>query len=392
VTESNRSSNPAEPEGTSPGSLSAESSIASGNDAPASLARPDDSSNSSDAHGATSTAVGMAIGIDPRSVERIEKLVAEVVEAVVSARPDGPDHDRILEAIEHLGEREFLATAALSGRVLDRRFQSMNSQLTGRGPMARRLAELRKAAEELDPSRVRLGGGRSSAAQVKELDRYFDRFAKTQPRLESVIAELNQSRFVLERDNAAIESEEAQLSGEMEALREHVLLAERLDGALTSRLDRIAVADPQRADFLRSRVLFALKARRNQILTQLAIATQGYAALRVVEDSNREVLRAVASAVSTTGAALRTAVLAAQAAATQRMAIEHLEAARQARGAMADQALALEAGIAAGAGQAAALSSAWDDVRAALDRVEEQKARALRSISTADRELTRPKP
>jgi len=354
--------------------------------------RPLEASSGSDSAADPALGSGAALDIDPRSVERIEKLVAEIVETVVSAQPDGPDQERILDAIEHLGEHEFIATTSLSGRVLDRRFRLMDGQFTGKGPVAQRLNELRKAAEELDPSRVKLGGGRSSAAEVKELDRFFERFARTKPKLESILAGLSQSRFVLERDVASIASEEASLQREMEALREHVFLAERLEGALAARLTRLSATDSARAEHLRARVLAALRTRRTQVLTQLAIATQGYLALKMVEESNDEVLEAVASAISTTSAALRTAVLAAQAAASQRLAISHLEAARRAQGAIADQAAALEAGIAARIDQAELLKSAWEEMRAALDRVEEQKARALRSISTADRKLTRPKP
>jgi hypothetical protein len=38
------------------------------------------------------------------------------------------------------------------------------------------------------------------------------------------------------------------------------------------------------------------------------------------------------------------------------------------------------------------LREAWSEVYAALDRVDAQKAQVLRTISEADRALTRPKP
>jgi uncharacterized protein YaaN involved in tellurite resistance len=332
------------------------------------------------------------LALSPAAVERVEQTVAQVVDSIVAAAPEGHDYQRLVGAVEHLAEHEFLATAAMSGRVLDRRFRSMDSLLTGKAPMARRLAELRKAADELDPERLKPGKRRSSDAEMRELDRYFARFRKVQPRLESILAELTRSRFVLEQDNASIAGEQATLSAEMDTLREYAFLAERLDGALDARVSRIAPGDPDRADRLRADVLVAVRRRRNEILIQLAIATQGYAALRIVEDSNAEMLGAVASAIDTTSAALRTAILAAQAAASQRLALEHIEAARRAQGVMEDQASALEAGMAARASETEALAAAWSEMRAALDRVEDQKARALRSISSADRELTRPKP
>jgi uncharacterized protein YaaN involved in tellurite resistance len=358
VTRSRETSNPAEPATASPGS-----------DSPA--AGP---------------------GIPPPAVERLEELVAEIVDTVVSAPPDGLALARTVEAISRLGQREFVATAAISGRVLDRRFRSMDGQFAARGPMTRRLAGLRKIADDLEPSRIKMGRGRSSSDDMKELDRYFERFAKTQPRLEGILAELGQSRFALERDNASIAAEQESLAVEMESLREHVFLAERLDDALAARLTRLAEADPDRAEDLRAHVLAALRARRAQIVTQLSVATQGYAALELVEKSNDAVIDSVAQAVSTTATALRTAILAAQAAASQRLALEHMEAARRARGAMADQASALEAGIAVRAAQTEAIAAAWSEMRAALDQVEARKVQALRSITSADRELTRPKP
>jgi uncharacterized protein YaaN involved in tellurite resistance len=104
------------------------------------------------------------------------------------------------------------------------------------------------------------------------------------------------------------------------------------------------------------------------------------------------VIRAVASAVATTTAAIRTAVMTAQAAASQRIALSHVRAANLAASAMADQAAALEAEASGPGGGVALLRQAWSDVYAALDRVEAQKVQALRTISDADRELTRPKP
>jgi uncharacterized protein YaaN involved in tellurite resistance len=338
---------------------------------------------------ADTTALDLALDAD--AAERIGRRAAEYVETILSIDGRSPQFRHTLAAIERLGERDFIATAAISGRILDRRFRAMDSLLAARAPTARRLSELRKTAAELDPARLKLGGRRSPDDEMHELDRYFERFARTQPRLEGILADLGQARFALDQDNAAIASELSSLATEMETLRQYAFLAERLDDEMTERLTRIAEADPPRADVLRVDVLTVVKRRRSEILTQLAIATQGYAALRVVEDNNAEVIDALAMAVSTTAAALHTAVIVAQAAASQRMVLENLEAARRAAATMAEHVSALEEGPAGPAGRVAVLKAAWDDVYAALDRVDAQKARVLRTISDADRELTRSK-
>lgn len=329
--------------------------------------------------------------IDPSAAERIERLMLEQVETIVSIDGRSPQFRQILAAIERLGERDFVTTAAISGRVLDRRFRAMDGLLGGKAPIARRLSDLRKAADDLDPAALRLGGDRSPQDEIHELDHYFERFARTQPRLEAILGELRQAQFALDQDNAAIVSEMTSLAAEMATLRQYAFMAGRLDAEMTARIERIAQTEPSRAATLQMDVLVAVRRRRGEILTQLAIATQGYAALRIVEDNNAEVIDALASAVSTTAAALNTAVMVAQAAASQRMALEHLEAARLAAGTMAENAAVLEAGLTGPGGRVATLKAAWDEVHAALDRVDAQKARVRQTIASADRELTRPK-
>jgi uncharacterized protein YaaN involved in tellurite resistance len=78
----------------------------------------------------------------------------------------------------------------------------------------------------------------------------------------------------------------------------------------------------------------------------------------------------------------------AQAAASQRATLEQLEMAGQATAAMEGQAAMLAAHVPDALARVEALRGAWADVSAALDRVDAQKAEALRTISSADRELT----
>jgi len=95
----------------------------------------------------------------------------------------------------------------------------------------------------------------------------------------------------------------------------------------------------------------------------------------------------VATAISTTASALRTAVIVAQAVAGQRLALVRLEATRQAAAALSESAAALESGMQASGGRAEALQAAWDEVRAALDRVERRKTHVMAAIESASREI-----
>lgn len=368
MSQSSEPSNPAEPVATPPGSIP-------GGDDPADAPDP-----------------AGTPAIAPEAVERIEKLAAEYLNSVVAMAVGSPEYGRAVAAIDHLGERDFLATAAMSARLLDRRLMVIGGWIASKAPLARQLKELRKAAAELDPTSIKPNSRRSSRDEMEALDRYFDRFARRQPRLEAILASLTEGRLALEQDNAALVGEEASLATEMETLRQYAFLAGRIDAKLAAHIAEIAGTDAVRAEALRLDALPVARRRRREILTQLAVVTQGYLALRIVEDGNAEVIRAVASAINTTAAALRTAAMVAGATASQRASSEQLESARLAARTIAEGAVALEAGVSGPGGQLEMLRGAWVEVYAALDRADAQKARVTQALASADLELTRPRP
>ena len=407
--DSSSSSNPAEPEKVPPGSVSTPGAVGSEG-----AASTSDGAEAADAGAAAAGRLDeAAAGIDRESLAQIETIVGDFLRALGSMNPDEPGFDSTIASLSRLGERDFVATAAMSGRLLDRRFGAMSGLLAARAPMARQLEDLRKAATGLDPARLKFGGSRTRRSELDELARYFERFNKSRERIEGVLTALNEGRSALERDNAAISFEQRALAHEMETLRQYAFLAARLDDEIAGRIDAIGATDSERADELRRDLLTVVRRRRQEILTQLAIATQGYAALEIVEENNEAVVQAIAEATNSTAAALRTAVMVAQAAATQRVTLERLSAAADLRETLSEIARrratqqgesgevasrqiggagANAAGDVADSGdRVAVLKQAWDEVFAALDRVETQKARARQTISAADRELTRPK-
>jgi uncharacterized protein YaaN involved in tellurite resistance len=337
--------------------------------------------------------------VDPAQAQKVERTVAEYVEAVASLDPGGRKFLRTVATIDRLGQREFSAAAAMSTRMLERRLDTARGLLAARAPLAHQLAELRKIVDELNPARLEDGHRRSRGPfglgsprdEMDELADYFERFARSQERIEAILQTLGEGRLALERDNALLGQERVSLATVMESLREHAYLTGRLDEALTAHVDVVARTDPERADYLRADLLHAIRRRRQEILTQLAVTTQGYASLRIVEESNEGMVRALATATTTTAAALRTAVMVAQAVAGQRMAAQQMEAAGAAAGDMAEDASALlerqsaavKDGLDRAGARVAMLRHAWDEVFSALDRVDAEKEQALRAISSA---------
>jgi uncharacterized protein YaaN involved in tellurite resistance len=173
-------------------------------------------------------------------------------------------------------------------------------------------------------------------------------------------------------------------------------MAEKLDTGLEAQINHLAIGDPERAKVLQEDILYPVRRRRQEILTQLAVAVQGYAALRVVEVNNRELVRAVRTATTTTVAALRTAVMVAQALTNQKLVSEQVKAVNETTSAMIESTSSvLREQTATVEGQAASpgidmgsLQRAWDNVFAALDQIDTYKLRALEAMKITVRDLS----
>jgi uncharacterized protein YaaN involved in tellurite resistance len=173
-------------------------------------------------------------------------------------------------------------------------------------------------------------------------------------------------------------------------------MAEKLDTGLEAQINHVAIGDPERAKVLQEDILYPVRRRRQEILTQLAVAVQGYAALRVVEVNNRELVRAVRTATTTTVAALRTAVMVAQALTNQRLVSEQVKAVNETTSSMIEststvlreQTATVESQATSPGIDMGSLQRAWDNVFSALDQIDTYKLRALEAMKITVHDLS----
>ncbi|HEY3831258.1 MAG TPA: toxic anion resistance protein [Acidimicrobiia bacterium] len=341
------------------------------------------------------------VAMAPEAVARIDQLVSGYVESVATLDIHGDDYRRRVDDVNAIGDREIRATSEMSNRLLDRPVRAAGG-LGGGGdtPVAKSLLDLRKTVDELNPARYDLRDNPRKILGLipfgNRLRDYFRRYEKAQTHIQGIVGALRDGSAELEKDNAAIAQEQKALWTQMETLRQYAYMAERLDTALEARINGMEAQDPDRARALREDVLFPVRHRRQEILTQLAVAVQGYAALRVVEINNRELVRAVRTASTTTVAALRTAVMVAQALTNQKLVSDQVKAVHDVTssmiestsGILRDQAATVEEQATQPGVDMASLQRAWDNVFAALDQIDTYKLRALEAMKVTVNELT----
>jgi uncharacterized protein YaaN involved in tellurite resistance len=341
------------------------------------------------------------VAVPPEAAQRIDALVGNFVDTVTNLDVHGDEYRRRVDDINGMADREIRATSDVGNRLLDRPVHAVAGLGDGSGSVAHSLLDLRRTVEELNPARYDLshGGRRKILGLIpfgNRIRAYFQRYQKAQSHIQGVVGALRDGSSELEKDNAAISQEQKALWTQMETLRQYAYMAERLDSALETRIAAVEAEDPEKARVLREDVLFPVRHRRQEILTQLAVAVQGYAALRVVELNNRELIRAVRTATTTTVAALRTAVMVAQALTNQKMVSEQVKAVHEVTstmiegtsGLLRDQAATVEEQATSPGVDLPALQRAWDNVFAALDQIDTYKLRALEAMKVTVTQLT----
>ncbi len=112
----------------------------------------------------------------------------------------------------------------------------------------------------------------------------------------------------------------------MGRLNQYVYIAERLDARLSASIAELDATDPEKAKAMRQDVLFYVRQKHQDLLTQLAVSIQNYLAIDVVIKNNIELVKGVDRATTTTISALRTAVIVAQALNNQKLVLDQITA------------------------------------------------------------------
>jgi uncharacterized protein YaaN involved in tellurite resistance len=276
-----------------------------------------------------------AIPIDDAKKTELHQKAAAFANELASIDARSPEFTKKVESITSMGDKDLRASAAVSNRMLDRPAAVVKAGKGGGGAdaqtrVATTLTDLRMTVSELDPNRADLSGAKKVLKWLPggdKIQRYFAKYESAQSHLNAIIKSLESGQDELRKDNAAIETEKANMWTTMGKLSEYNALAAALDDAVTQKVAELEAAS--RADdatALKSDALFAIRQRRQDIMTQMAVSVQGYMALDLVRKNNVELIKGVDRAQTTTISALRTAVIVSQALSRQKLVLDQISA------------------------------------------------------------------
>jgi uncharacterized protein YaaN involved in tellurite resistance len=345
----------------------------------------------------------MAPAVDPAAVPGLDAKVESYLSGLLTADPKSPEFAAKGNDVRTMGDAEIRKAADTSNRLLKVPVKAINEGgLSSGSKVGTTLVELRRTVEDLDPK------GATGAKKIlgmlpfgNKLRDYFQKYQSAQSHLNAIIQALYDGQDELRRDNASLNQEKQHLWATMAQLNQYIYVAERLDARISATIAELDATDPARAKAMREDVLFYVRQKHQDLLTQLAVSIQGYLAMDIVIKNNLELVKGVDRATTTTVSALRTAVIVAQALANQQLVLNQITALNSTTSRMIESTSEMLKDNSARIQQQAAsasvglpeLQKAFQNIYATMDAIDTYKVAALdnmaATIGTLETETTK---
>ena len=276
----------------------------------------------------TTAAPRMAPAVPESALPGLDAKVESYLQTLLTAAPKSPQFEAKANDVRLMGDDDIRRAAESSNRLLKTPIKAMQEGgLAEGGRVGKTLLELRRTVEDLDPSQAT--GVKKVLGMIPFGDKvtdYFRKYQSAQSHLDAILQSLRQGQDELQRDNVALNLEKQNLWDSMGRLNQYVYIAERLDAKLAAQIATVEATDPDKASALKQDVLFYVRQKHQDLLTQLAVSIQSYLAINIIIKNNVELIKGVDRASTTTVSALRTAVIVAQALGNQKLVLDQITA------------------------------------------------------------------
>ena len=276
----------------------------------------------------TTQAPRMAPQVSAEALPELDAKVEGFMTALSGTAVGSPEFAKQAESVRTMGDADIRKAAETSNRMLQQPVRALQEGGIAEGSaVGKTLLELRRTVEDLDPSQAT--GARKWLDLLPFGDKvtdYFRKYQSAQSHLNGILHSLQSGQDELVKDNVALNLEKKNLWESMGRLNQYVYVAERLDAKLAAQVATLETTDPERAKALREDVLFYVRQKHQDLLTQLAVSIQNYLAIDIIIKNNIELIKGVDRATTTTVSALRTAVIVAQALNNQQLVLDQITA------------------------------------------------------------------
>lgn len=339
----------------------------------------------------TTKAPAMAPPVEAEAIPGLDAKVDGFMDALMSAQARSPEFTAQADNVRTMGDQDIKKAAESSNRLLQTPVKALQEGGLAEGSkVGNTLLDLRRTVEELDPSQAT--GARKLLGFIPFGDKvvdYFRKYQDAQSHLNGILHSLQNGQDELTKDNVSLNMEKQHLWENMGRLNSYVYIAERLDARLAATIADLETTDPEKAKALNTDVLFYVRQKHQDLLTQLAVSIQSYLAIDIIIKNNIELIKGVDRASTTTVSALRTAVIVAQALNNQTLVLDQISALntttsnliQRTSEMMKDNSAQIQEQAASATIGLPQLQAAFQNIYATMDSIDTFKVQALDSMS-----------
>ncbi|MGO1391546.1 toxic anion resistance protein [Brachybacterium alimentarium] len=351
-------------------------------------------------------AVSMLPELPDEQQQDLAERADQWVDQISALNPHSQEFSAQVDALGAVARRTFERTSGTSSRFMQQSLRDAKESGGGQESVSKSLSQLRTTMEDLAPKEDTFGSkALSFLPGKKSAKRYFRSYESNQKQLDEVLAALGRGQEMLQRDNAELSVERRALWEDLGALQKASSLLGLLDERTVRRADGLrGEGKPDAADALERDVLFAVRQRRQDVATQIAVTVQAYLAMGLIEDNNTKLAQGVDRARTTTVTALRTAVITAQALENQKLVLDQIDAVNRTTDSLidrtsqmlADNTLKIQEQAATSGVSPETLQKAFDNLFTTMDGIDSFRTQAnanfLTTVNALEQQVQRSQP
>jgi uncharacterized protein YaaN involved in tellurite resistance len=333
----------------------------------------------------------LAPAVEATALPGLDAKVESYIGSLMAAEPRSPEFAARATDVRSMGDDDIRRAAESSNRLLKSPVKALQEGGLSEGSkVGSTLLELRRTVEDLDPKEA--SGPKKLLGMIPfgdKLNDYFHKYQSAESHIDAILHALRDGQDELGKDNGALNLEKQQLWEAMGRLNQYVYVAERLDARLSAGISDMELINPEKAKALRDDVLFYVRQKHQDLLTQLAVSIQNYLAIDIVIKNNIELMKGVDRASTTTISALRTAVMVAQALGNQKLVLDQITALNTTTSSMIertsemlrDNSVAIQQQAASATIGLPQLQAAFQNIYATMDAIDSFKLEALDNMA-----------
>lgn len=337
-------------------------------------------------------ALSMLEPLDQAVSTELSQRAEKWLNTVAALNPHSQEFQAQIIAIGNVARKTFESTAQTSSRFMEKSLRDAKAEGSkSQQQVSSSLLELRTVMNDLAPSdKTFAQKALGWVPGFNAIKKYFNSFESNQKQLNSVLRSLDAGQEQLQRDNAELAVERRKLWEDLHELQRAEGLLEQIDEQVVGKIESLkSEGQAEQAGILEKDLLFAVRQRRQDIQTQIAVTIQSYLSMGIIDANNRQLIQGVDRAKTTTVTALRTAVITAEALENQKLVLDQIDAVNKttndlinrtsdmlAQNSVRTQKQAVESGVAV-----ETLNRAFDSVFKTMDGIDQFRIEANKNFA-----------